>query len=278
MAFEHPGSGALDYLPCRYGQSKLLVRGPRKRLVDPYVVFFGSTETYGKFIPDPFPDLIGQKVGGRTVNMGAVNAGVDVYLNDPHLIAAADRARLVVIQVMGAHNLSNRFYHVHPRRNDRFLRASTLMKTVFQELDFTDFAFTRHLLSALRDTSAERFNLVVEELKMAWVARMKALLEQIRAETVLLWLARQPPALVPPGGPHAMEGDPLFVDKAMIEILRPLVTRYVEVVPTERALTRGTQGMVFSELEAPAAQSMLGPAVHREVAAALGPVVTRYLE
>ncbi len=36
---------------------------------------------------------------------------------------------------MGAQNLSNRFYAVHPRRNDRFLRASTLMKTIFREVD-----------------------------------------------------------------------------------------------------------------------------------------------
>jgi len=277
MAFEHPGGVALDYLPCRYGHSKLLMRGPRKRLVDPYVVFFGGTETYGKFIPRPYPELLERRLGGRMVNMGAVNAGVDAYLNDPHLIAAADKARVTIIQVMGAHNLTNRFYSVHPRRNDRFLRASTLMKTVFRELDFTDYAFTRHLLTAMRDTCDERYGLVVEELKLAWVARMKALLEQISSETVLIWLSRQRPVGSAPGGPHPLGHDPLFVDRAMVDVIRPLVTHYLEVVPSAEALSAGTEGMVFSDLEAPAAAETMSAEAHREVAEELGPLVHRYL-
>ena len=56
-----------------------------------------------------------------------------------------------MIQVSGAQNLSNRFHAVHPRRNDRFLRASTLLKTIYRDVDFTEFNFTRHLLTTLRD-------------------------------------------------------------------------------------------------------------------------------
>ncbi len=57
---------------------------------------------------------------------------------------------MTVIQVMGAHNMSNRFYAVHPRRNDRFLRASLgCCKTIYPEVDFTEFNFTRHMLTAL---------------------------------------------------------------------------------------------------------------------------------
>lgn len=30
MTYDALGAGALDYLPCRYGTSKLLFRGPRR--------------------------------------------------------------------------------------------------------------------------------------------------------------------------------------------------------------------------------------------------------
>ena len=277
MAFEHPGDGALDYSPCRYGESRLLFRGPRKRLEDPCVVCFGGTETYGKFIPEPFPDLLAQRFDATVVNMGAVNAGIDVYLGDRTLIDAARAARVTVIQVMGAHNLSNRFYTVHPRRNDRFLSASTLMKTIYRDVDFTEFAFTRHLLGALQARSAERFGLVVEELRLSWIARMKALLERVGTPTVLVWVGARPPA--PAGAPVAplSDRDPPLVDRGMLDALRPHLTEYVEVVASPEALAAGTEGMVFTDLEAPAAAELLGVPVHREVAAQLAPVLSRYL-
>ena len=176
MAFEHPGEGALDYFPCQYGESKLRFRGPKKDLDAPYLAFFGTTETYGRFIEAPFPDLVGAALGAASVNLGCVNGGLDVYRNDRTLLDIASGAQATVIQVMGAHNMSNRFYSVHPRRNDRFLQPTALLRTVFREVDFTDFAFTRHLMAALQEESARRFELVVSELRAAWVSHMRALL------------------------------------------------------------------------------------------------------
>ncbi len=56
MTYMKLGQAALDYYPCRYGASKLLFRGPRRRLQGDYVAFLGGTETYGKFIETPFRD------------------------------------------------------------------------------------------------------------------------------------------------------------------------------------------------------------------------------
>ena len=61
MAYEFAGDSALDYFPCRYGQSKLLFRGPRRRFDGPYAAAIGGTETYGKFVADPYPALVRDK-------------------------------------------------------------------------------------------------------------------------------------------------------------------------------------------------------------------------
>ncbi|MGB3314802.1 MAG: DUF6473 family protein, partial [Albidovulum sp.] len=58
MAYEYAGESALDYLPCRYGQSKLLFRGPRRKLDGAYAAVLGGTETYGKFVAEPFPNIV----------------------------------------------------------------------------------------------------------------------------------------------------------------------------------------------------------------------------
>ena len=82
MAFEYAGDGALDYFPCRYGRSKLLFRGPRRQLVPPFVSAFGGSETYGKFVEEPWPALLEERIGLPVVNFGYLNAGVDVFLGE----------------------------------------------------------------------------------------------------------------------------------------------------------------------------------------------------
>ncbi|MFN4155515.1 MAG: DUF6473 family protein [Paracoccaceae bacterium] len=273
MAYEYPGDGSLDYYPCRYGMSRVLFRGPRRDLDCPYVVTLGGTETYGKFVPEPYPALIEAATGLRMVNLGFVNAGLDLYLKDPDVLDTASRARLAVVQIVGAQNLSNRFYSVHARRNDRFLRASPYLRNIYREVDFTEFNFTRHMLGALRAVSEDRFEVLAEELRAAWVNRMKTLITSLPCKTVLLWVANAPPPM--PGSRSNLTHDPLLVDAEMIGALRAQVSCYVEVVASPAAQSRGTDGMAFAAFDAPAAQSLPGPAVHRQIADQLGPELLR---
>ena len=271
MAYDHLGAGALDYLSCRYGKSKLLFRGPKRKLDGRYVAAIGGTETYGKFIPRPYPDRVEAALGTRVVNLGCVNAGIDVFSQDQSVLEACSGAVATVIEIPGAQNMSNRFYAVHPRRNDRFLRASTLLKSFYREVDFTEFHFTRHLLSTLRDADASRFEIVERELKEAWVSRMKALMSRIDSKVVLLWLAGHRPEECS----SCSEGghDPLYVDRAMIEAVTPYAARVVEVVVPPEDVAGGREGMIYSDLEAPAADEMLGVRAHELATGALSPVL-----
>ncbi len=273
MSYITFADGTLDYEPCRYGASKLLFRGPRRRLDGEFCAVLGGTETYGRFIERPFPDLIESATGIRMVNFGCVNAGVDVFLNDIEVIGACRKARVTVLQVLGAPNMTNRYYTVHPRRNDRFLRASSLMKTIFREVDFTEFHFTRHMLSRLQDIAPDKYGVLVDELKAAWVARMLQLLSRLEGKTVLLWMADHAPEAA--GADPGLGLDPLMVDRGMIDEVRPFATEYVEIVSSPQARESGTEGMVVSAMEEAAAIGMPGPAVHEEVAQALAPVVRR---
>ena len=272
MTYETLGQAALDYFPCRYGTSKLLFRGPRRRLQDDYVAYLGGIETYGKFIEMPFPTLIEHETGIKAVNLGCVNAGVDAYVTDKSLVNICARAKVTVIQLMGAQNMSNRFYAVHPRRNDRFLRASKLLQTIYSEIDFTDFSFTRHMLIELAAAAPAKFAMVESELKDAWVARMQTLIEQIDGKVVLLWLSDHSPEQAASRG--MSEAEPLFVDRAMIDRLAVSVSDVVEIVSDPAERRAGLDEMAFAPLEEPAAEEMLGPVVHRRVVAALAPVIS----
>jgi hypothetical protein len=282
MTYENNGRAGLDYLPCRYGRSRLQFRGPKQQLVGDYALFIGGTETYGRYVEAPFPRLIEQATGLRCVNFGVQNGGIDAFLNDTTVMETAQRARVTVVQVMGAQNLSNRFYSVHPRRNDRFLHASGLMKQLVRDVDFVEFSFNRHMLSAVLALSPDRFEIIRAELQEAWLGRMRHLLKAIGGRTILLWFADHDPDANAADRPVGDAGDglgsdPLFVDRAMIEALRPMVTSVVQVPLSAETLSRGTEGMVFDPLHAPMAASMLGPMAHQDAATALQPELLRLM-
>ncbi|WP_375254801.1 DUF6473 family protein [Yoonia sp.] len=262
----------LSYAPCRYGASRMLFRGPRKRLDQPYLAFVGGTETYGKFIEKPFPAMVERTMRQPCINFGCVNGGIDAFVNDTTVMDICMRADLTVVQIMGANLLSNRFFSVHPRRNDRFLEASTVLKAIYDDVDFSEFSFTRHMLGALHNKSLERFETVVKELREAWTARMRSMLDQVGPNVILFWFSENVPSNLHWSElSHQLQVDPLFITQAMLDELRPLVKDVVIAKPSQEALRLGTRGMVFPGSQQRAAQGMLGVDCHKEAAATLIP-------
>ena len=226
----------LGHAPCRYGSSRLLFRGPKRPLDGRHIAFVGGTETFGRLLPEPFPALVEELVGEPCVNFGQVNASVDAFLADPIVPEACRDAVLTVVELTGAHNVSNRFYSVHARRNDRFLRASSVFRAVYPEVDLADACFTRHLLQKIQAEAPERFHILREELQVAWLARMRSFLRAVGPRVLLLWLSPHLPSDAPwEGRAEPLARDPLFVTRRMIDQLRPLVRGVVMVQPSPAA-------------------------------------------
>ncbi|MDN5785945.1 DUF6473 family protein [Pseudorhodobacter sp.] len=275
MAFVYQGDFSLDYQPCHYGASKLVFRGPKQAMRVPYCAAIGGTETYGKFVREPFPMLVAQRIGRPVVNLGCVNAGLDVFLNDPDVLELASGAELTVVQVVGASNLNNRFFSVHPRRNDRFLSASSWLQTLYRDVDFTDFHFTRHLLQTLYQVSPSRFETVATELRETWVRRMTDLLRAIKGPTLLLWMAENPP----PGEDSMLDpyANPVLVEAGMIAQVRRSAMAYLEVVTSRDAKCEGIENMAVPAMELRAAEEVPGPMAHRETALAISGAISELI-
>lgn len=271
MAYADRGGGAPDDQTCRYGASRMLFRGPQRSLQGCYIAVLGGTETYGKFIPEPFANLLERALALPVVNLGAVSGGLDLYLNEEPVLEVAAGAAICVVQIVGAQNLSNRFYTVHPRRNDRFVAARPELRHLFPEVDFTEFSFTRHLLTVLQRVSAERFEKVVAELRSVWLERMGLLLSHLPG-AVLLWLADHPPPV------RAMIGrDPWIVDRAMLAAAGRQAAQVVEVVASSADFDSRVQPRAVPGFEQPSLLGLPGPEVHRLVSRALSEVLAQRL-
>jgi hypothetical protein len=275
MAYAYPSGASLDYFPCQYGTSKLMFRGPKQPLTKPYCAAIGGTETYGRFVANPFASLLASSSGRRVVNLGCMNAGLDVFLNDPEVLGIASKADLTIVQIVGAQNLSNRYYAVHPRRNDRFLRANPRLQNMYREVDFAEINFTRHMLQTLFQVCPVRFADIALELQTTWVDRMGQMLRKIQGKTLVLWMSdHPPPAATAALNPYA---DPVLVHAGMINDVRGYANAYLEVVTSKRASKEGVENMGFSEMERPAAEGVPGPLAHQEVAEALHDAVQHLL-
>ncbi|KIN73930.1 DUF6473 family protein [Sulfitobacter guttiformis] len=269
MTYDILGPGALDYLPCRYGTSKLTFRGPLRTLTPPYVAFLGGTATFGKFIEQPYPLRVEHMTGVTSVNFGQVNAGLDVFAKDLVVIEAAKQAHVIVVEVLGAANMTNPLYSVHPRRNDRFLRASAPLMALYPDVDFSDFTFTHHMLRHLCRTDSARFGNVRQILQKTWVRRMRRLLVQLSSEVILLRIGGE--------SPSAQGHGPLLITDDMIDRLLPSVSAFVDVPSGPQRDPFRSQGMVFGLHEEDAARGVPQPHVHADAAQALRPVLDRLL-
>ncbi|GAW36826.1 hypothetical protein RA2_03901 [Roseovarius sp. A-2] len=276
MIFERLGCAPFDYRPVRYGASKLTFRGPERDLSGAYIACLGGTETYGKFLDRPWPARLEAALGLPCVNFGLPNAGPDVILHDKGLLDLARGASAVILQVPGAMNLSNPYYDVHPRRNDRFLRARTRLRRLYPEVDFTEFNFTRHMMWRLASLAPERFALLRNSLQDVWVDRMHRVIARIDRPVILLWLANHAPGT----DPNSAEvcDDPALVSRAMIRAIRPRATHLTQVVISKTARDQGTRGMRFSPMEESAATDLPGPLAHAEAAQALLPALRTLTE
>jgi len=262
MSYELNSASALSVGTCCYAGSRLQVRGPVRDLDDPYIAFLGGTEVFGRFVSEPFPAVTESLLNVPCVNLGGVNAGLDSFLSDTGLMRVAQDADLVVVQVLGAQNLSNRYYKVHPRRNDRFLQARPALVSLYPEIDFTEFHFNKHLLSRLKDVCDERFETVRVHIQSDWVSRMGDLISTLNGRLVLLWLRYNL------GGVDLVNREPVLVDQGMIDPLRPLVEGVVEMPVTTAGLANDVTGMEMGPLDLPTARLMLGPKEHNRIGCA----------
>lgn len=253
-------SRPVDYHHCRYDDSRLLFRGPKRRLDGRHVVAIGSTPTYGRFVHEPWPTLLEARLGRPVANLGYPNAGIDLVARSRTLQETCAGAAACVVEVMGTANMSNRFYSVHPRHNDRFLMPSHELGRLYPEVDFTEYSFVRHMLGALEALSPERFRLVIAEMRDAWAARMRVFLGSIEGPTVLLRITGGTEARPATGGP----GD---LPPAMIATLAEEMGAVVVIAAETPGMDR--EGLVFGPSEVAAAGTQPAPAVHALAADAI---------
>ena len=202
----------------RFGRSKQVFRGPKPDLRDPYLTFIGGSESFGKFVLEPFPKLVEKRIRKTCVNLGTPGAGPGFFLKDPVVLETCSRSTRCIIQVMDVAPLSNRMYEVYPRRNMRLRCVSGVLRSLYPQVDFAEFRYVSAMVRKLKEVDRDAYKVVLAEQRSAWLARMLELLQDIETAKTLLWIR--------PEGGDVLEQS---VTQEMVEVLASHVDNIVKV-------------------------------------------------
>lgn len=267
MSEVETGQTVLEYNSYRFGRSKQRFRGPQPDLTQPYVAFIGGSEPFGKFVPDPFPCQLQDRLQMQCANWGTPGAGPSFFLRDPVLLEACSAAKACVVTVMGAVAMSNRMYSVFKRRNARIRDTSKTLKALYPNMQLGDFRFAHNMLRKMYQRNPRNFEVIEIELREAWVARMSELLEEIETTRVLLWMSDRAPEEDPRADdPDRYTSSPAFVNREMLESVAPLADILVEYVAGSGVSNLPGDGRIYSEEQADAAVRYPGMTMHTQVA------------
>ncbi len=275
-------SPLFDYRLYRFGHTRQIFRGPKPKFTTGSISFIGGSGTFGRFTDHPFAELVGQKTGRPIANLGTEGAGPGFFLLDPVVLNVASQSSICVLQVMPANCISNRMFIVRPRRNARLHGVSEMLTGIYPEIDFNRFSYARAMLRHLSSIEDNRFRLIVNEMRNAWIARTRTLIAAIQAPILLFWLSQR--------APH-QEGEdttdfwhyPNFVNQSMIDSVKEDTEGYVQCVTSdgmpqdlrvdgEPVLFRGNGEPIEMNRNFPS------PETHHRAADALIPEINRMLK
>lgn len=277
--YQKPDQALIDYQGYRWGRLDQVYRGPKPDLSQPYVACLGAAQTFGRYVERPFPALLQDALKMNVANFGAAGAGPGFFLRDAAVIEAASAAELCVIQVMSARSLSNRLFRVQLSRNAQIEAVSKSLEALFPHIDFETFTYAHNMLNQIAEDDPDKFAAVEAELKAAWVARTRTLLQSIQTRRVLFWFSERMPDEKPgaAGDGQALKY-PQFVDQEMLDALTPLVDGIVRCVTSAgipQSLLKDGEPVLQTPFGMPVSENRYypSPEMHEAAAAALvGPV------
>lgn len=234
MTYQKPDQALINYDVYQWGRLNQIYRGPLIDFDKPYVACLGAAQTFGRYAERPFPALLGDALTMPCANFGTGGAGPGFFLRDSMVLEAASNAEVCVVQVMSARSLSNRMFQVKPKRNAQIKAVSRALSDLFPHMDFETFTYAHNMLNQISADDPDKFLEVEQELKAAWVARTRLMLDAIHTRKVLLWFSERHPDETTRHRPNKdMLKYPHYVDQKMINQISSSVDEVVYCVSSD---------------------------------------------
>jgi LPS sulfotransferase NodH len=216
-------AGGLDYelyqLPTIGSRT---FRGPPVDTSAPYLAFIGSAQTFGRFVPAPFPSLLGARLGIPVLNLAVGGAGPRHFLAREYL-ELINGAEAVVIQILSGRSASNSLFDNSESGGMigriRGEQSQTRAEEFFSRLG--------------QSSSMSRIEEIINETRNDYMSSFVQLLHIIVVPKILFWFSTRVPQYkenyenIPNG---VLGAFPHLVNQKMVERLAAFSDDYVECV------------------------------------------------
>jgi hypothetical protein len=144
-----------------------------------YFTVIGAAQSLGVYVPEPYPDLLSQRIGLPALNLslGGVNPGF--YADQPFLLELVNRGRFAILQVMTA--------RTEPNERMAPVGISLVRDKVRGDVDIPEAVWQRVL-----DEERHRAPLYVEQNLASWREANQRLLAQIGVPVILFYFSYKP--------------------------------------------------------------------------------------
>jgi Domain of unknown function (DUF6473) len=183
------------------------------------IAWIGAAQTFGRFVAEPFPWLVGARLGLGTLNLGSGGKGPEYFLRHPELLDEVNSCRAAVVQVMAARTGDNRLFRSNVG-GDSGVRQDTGEQT-------KSIPIIEELLAAGRRREARQ---LVHQSQESYVRSMVRLLDAIQVPTVLLWIAFRAPPPTVLSHRRTLHNPPQLTTRGMVRRIRRAADHFEPVV------------------------------------------------
>jgi predicted RNA-binding protein YlxR (DUF448 family) len=147
----------------------------------PYGVAIGGAQTFGRYVTQPFAEILARQNGIQVLNLGFSGAGPSFFLRRPELLRWVNKAEFVIVQAMSGRNLSN--FAFAACDNQDLVRKHGTTESIPVERAYRAFLLESEPSIAIALRAANR---------MQWLREMAELFRRITVQRkCLLWFSKR---------------------------------------------------------------------------------------
>ena len=168
-----------------YSFHNLELRGPQTHHEN-YIAYFGAAQTFGRYCPYPFPQILSDRLNIGNLNFGAGGVGTSYFLKNKLILDAANQSKLVVVQFVSGRSVSNSLYEspggprIIRRIDNKMMRSEEALKELLDGKD-------------KRGLDTNFIKELIKETRQNYTQEMIELLNLIKVPKILLWFSVRSP-------------------------------------------------------------------------------------
>lgn len=189
-----------------------------------YACVLGASQSFGVLNTEPYVHRLSHALSIDFLNFSVGGAAPGLFLKSPIALEKCNGAELCIVQILSARSSQSSYFESRGGKNrlrrrgtnDPFVQGDALFKTMF------------------KTEPKEVRQLILGEIRANWTKEMLQLLGSIKVPKILLWFSKRTPDEQETLKQYKSSVGvfPHFVNREMIDDIRPFADAYVEVTTT----------------------------------------------